>query len=71
MSTFNQKTLNSFVDVFVEQYDILTDKIKGFVGQGTVDMCPHITAAVADIVCGIFLYTIFLNLFDFYKFLFF
>lgn len=52
MPTFNQKILDTFVDVFVEQTNILADNLEKYLNKGYFDIFGPISSCTLDIICG-------------------
>lgn len=51
--TFHFSILDGFCDVFAEQSEILVQKLGKHSGTGSsIDICPFITKAALDIICG-------------------
>jgi hypothetical protein len=49
---FHFKILDSFVEVFSENSEILISKLRKEVGSQGFDVCPYITKCTLDIICG-------------------
>lgn len=60
MPTFNQKILECFVDVFVEQSLILVEQLRKVAGKGSFDIFEYVSRCTLDIICGeYFFFTIY------------
>ncbi|XP_031330686.1 cytochrome P450 4c3-like [Photinus pyralis] len=51
MPTFNQRILDGFVPVFVEQSTILLDQLKTQVGKGSFNIFHYVSRCTLDIIC--------------------
>ncbi|KAF5292049.1 hypothetical protein FQR65_LT11315 [Abscondita terminalis] len=51
MPTFNQKILDEFVPVFVEQSMILVEQLKNEVGKGEFNIFYYVSRCTLDIIC--------------------
>lgn len=61
MSTFNQKNLDAFVEVFSEQSTILVEVLKKHVDK-KMDMYEVLDKCALDIVCGNYTLKLFISL---------
>lgn len=52
MPTFNQKILDDFVEVFVEQSNILIEQLGKEVGKGSFNIFHYVSRCTLDIICG-------------------
>lgn len=52
MPTFNQRILDKFMEVFVEQSEILTEVLRSYSGKGEIDVFKIVSACTLDIICG-------------------
>lgn len=52
MPAFNQKILDSFVEIFVEQSNVLNDQIDKVVGNRDIDLFVYASRCTLDIICG-------------------
>lgn len=52
MPTFNQKILDSFVEVFSEQSQVFAEQMKKLAGKGEFDMFEALSKCTLDIICG-------------------
>lgn len=63
MPTFNQRVLDKFMEVFVEQSEILTEVLSKYSGKGEIDVFKVVSACTLDIICGEYIiHTIYLKL---------
>nr|WCC58119.1 cytochrome P450 [Pharsalia antennata] len=51
MPSFNQKILDSFVDIFTEQAAIFTNVLKTYAGRKDIDISKPVAALMMDIIC--------------------
>ncbi|GLV46747.1 Cytochrome P450 4c3 [Carabus blaptoides fortunei] len=51
MPTFNQKILDTFMDVFVEQSNILAENLERYLNKGYFDIFEPISLCTLDIIC--------------------
>lgn len=52
MPTFNKKILDSFVEVFAEQAEVLVEKLKDEIGNGTFDAFKYTSPCTLAAICG-------------------
>lgn len=52
MPSFNQKIMDSFVDIFTEQATIFSDELKTYAGRKDIDISKPVAAMMMDIICG-------------------
>lgn len=50
--SFHFSVLASFIDIFNEQAQILTEKFRTLNGQKSVDIFPMVTYCTLDVICG-------------------
>jgi hypothetical protein len=64
--TFNQHTLNSFVEIFVLYSNTFAKTLEEYVGHGCFDIFPVMSVSVLDIVCRKSIGTNFVKPFQFF-----
>lgn len=52
MPTFNQKILDSFVDIFSEQSQVFAEQMVRLAGKGEFDVFEALSKCTLDIICG-------------------
>nr|QYA71967.1 cytochrome P450 [Anoplophora glabripennis] len=51
LPSFNQRILDSFVDVFTEQAIVFTDILRAYAGRKNIDISKPVSAMMMDIIC--------------------